>query len=179
MSKRSQAAIAIQLAREPSLLDQAIKAYNIPKWPYEAGFDRIVVFQVPEDKAARETFSKGGIVIKTEQRSAAEEAETPRGVIVSAGLQALDYLRGHGIGLGHMLWVARHSPWRHEVDRDANGKVIQFLFLRAGDIVGSETLMDQIEKGDVSVEVQPDGKHVYHFKNEAARPRFDPPSYVA
>lgn len=162
-----------------SLLDEAIKEHKIPKWPYEAGFDRIIVFQIPEDKAARETFSPGGLIVKTEQRNAAEEAETPRGVLCSAGLGARDVLRSHGIGLGHMLWVARHSPWRHEVDRDADGKVIQFLFLRVGDIVGSETLKAQITKGDVSIEVQPDGKHVYQFKNEGARPRFDPPSYVA
>jgi hypothetical protein len=176
---KAKAAVAVDIQPKKSLLDDAIAKHKIPKWPYEAGFDRIIVFQVPEDKASRESYTPGGLIVKTEAHTAAEEAETPRGIVVSAGLAAQDVMRSHGIGLGHMLWVARHSPWRHEVDRDSDGKVIQFLFLRVGDIVGSENLKAMIAAGDVLVEVQPDGKHVYHFKNEAARPRFDPPSYVA
>lgn len=162
-----------------SLLDAAIKEHRIPKWPYEAFADRIVVFIVPEDKAARDTFVEGGKIVKVENRKAAEESESPRGIIVSAGLQARDILRSNGIGLGHMVWVARHSPWRHQVDKDQNGKDIEFFFLRAGDIVGSEDTLGAIAKGDLTVETKPDGTHCYKYKRESARPRFDPPSYVA
>jgi hypothetical protein len=161
------------------LLDEAIEKYRIPQWPYEAVYDRIIVFSVPEEKATRETYTPGGLIVKTEARKDYEEAETPRGVLVSAGLGALDVLRGHGIGLGHMVWVARLSPWRHEVDRDADGKPIEFLFLRVGDIVGSETLQEALKRKSVWVENGDSGKHVYHCDDEHVRPRFDPPSWVA
>lgn len=169
---------ALKTAPARSLLDEAIEKYKIPAWPYEAAFDRMVVFSVPEDAASRETFTAGGLIVKTERQKSAEENETPRGIIVSAGLEARDYLRGHGVGLGHMIWVARLSPWRHEVDKDSEGKPIEFLFLRAGDLVGSEDLQRFIKEGRVRVEAGEDGKHRYVFDDDTL-PRFDPPSYVA
>lgn len=162
-----------------TLLDAMIKEHGIPKCPFEASLDRIVVYSVPEDKASRDTYVPGGLLVKPESKKAQEENETPRGIIVSAGLLAQDYLRGHGMGLGHMVWVARLSPWRYEFDRTSDGKVIEMLFLRAGDIVGSETLLGQVRAGKVTVELQPDGRHWYKYNDDAARPRFDPPSYVA
>lgn len=161
-----------------SLLDAAIKEHKIPRWPYEAAFDRIVVYMIPEEKAQRKTYSAGGLIEMPEDRQSAEKAVTPRGIVVAAGLQAQDVMRSHGIGLGHMVWVARHSPWRHQVDR-VEGKDIEFFFLRVGDIVGSETLQEQIRKGEVTIDVQPDGTHRYQFAKESSRPRFDPPSYIA
>lgn len=157
----------------------AIKDHSIPKWPYEAAYDRIIVFSLPEAKAQRSTYIEGGMIEMTETRKAYEENVSPRGVIVSAGLGARDVLKSHGIGLGHVVWVARLSPWRHEVDRTAEGKDISFLFLRVGDVVGSETLMRQINKGLVTVECDDQGNHHYVIMGGDAVPRFDPPSYVA
>jgi hypothetical protein len=161
-----------------SLIDERIREYSIPQWPYEPSFDRIIVYSVPEDAASRETFSKGGILVKPETRKSRDEAETPRGILCAAGLGAHDYLRSHGYSLGHMVWVARLSPWRHEVDK-IEGKTIEFLFLRAGDLVGSEDLLQHIRDGRVKVAVGDDGVHRYEFIDESIRPRFDPPSYVA
>lgn len=162
-----------------SLLDEAVRVHKIPTWPYEASYDRIVVYSVPEEKASRETFSPGSTLIRPAQSQKREALETPRGVIVSAGLGARDVLRSHGIGLGHMVWVARLSPWRHEVDRDADGKTIEFLFLRVGDIVGSETLLRLLKEGRVLVAIDNEtGVHRYHFHDGGDMPRFDPPSYV-
>lgn len=155
-----------------------MEQYNIPPWPYEAVYDRVIVFSVPEDKATRATYVPGGLIAKPQTRTAKEEGESPRGVIVSAGLGARDVLRSHGMGLGHVVWVARLSPWRHEVDRDKDGKPIEFLFLRVGDVVGSETLLQYIKDGSATVECATDGGHRYVLSG-AAIPRFDPPSYVA
>lgn len=159
------------------LLEQAIKQYSIPPWPYEASYDRVIVFSVPEDKAARKTFIEGGVVEKIDARNVYEQEETPRGIVVSAGLKAKDVMFSHGMGLGHMVWVARLSPWRHQVDRDANGKDIEFLFLRVGDIVGSETLKEFLRKGHVTEDMTEEGQHKF-VCNGVAIPRFDPPSWV-
>lgn len=160
------------------LLEEMIERYHIPTWPYEATFDRIVVFSIPERKATRETYVEGGLIAKPSSRTEKEEAESPRAVIVSAGLGARDVLRSHGMGLGHVVWVARLSPWRHEVDRDKDGKPIQFMFLRVGDIVGSETLQDAMRTSTATIDLAPDGTHKYVLHGSAI-PRFDPPSYVA
>lgn len=160
------------------LLDDAIARYKIPPWPYQAAYDRIVVFSVPEDAASRETYVPGGLLVKPENRRVHDQAVTPRGIIVSAGLGARDVLYAHGIGLGHMVWVARLSPWRHEVDRDAEGRTIEFLFLRVGDIVGSETSLEQLREREVVVTRDKFGNHLLAWGSDNARPRFDPPSYV-
>jgi len=164
------------------LLSEMIERYKVPPWPYEAAYDRIVVFSVPEAKAARDTYMEGGLIAKPQTKMAAEKNETPRGILVSAGLGARDYLRSHGMGLGHMVWVARLSPWRHEVDRTEKDGVIEFLFLRAGDVVGSETLQQYIREGKVKVTLSSEGEdrgqHRYQYLDGDVAPRFDPPSYV-
>lgn len=160
-----------------NLLDAAIREYKIPPCPYEAVYDRIVVFSVPEDKASRDTFTAGGLITKPDSTKDKEEAESPRGILVSAGLGARDVLVGHGIGLGHMLWVARLAPWRHVVDRTEKGPV-EFLFMRVGDIVGSETLLGYIKDGSVKIDVGTNEEHQYRYLNGDLAPRFDPPSYV-
>lgn len=160
------------------LLEEAIEKFRIPPWPYEAAYDRIIVFSVPEDKASRDTYTAGGTIVMPVARKDKEENESPRGVIVSAGLGARDVLRSHAMGLGHVVWVARLAPWRHEVDRDKDGRTIEFLFMRVGDIVGSETLKDNLRAGSVTLDLGPDGMH-RHVCFGTAVPRFDPPSYIA
>lgn len=158
-----------------TLLSEAVEKHRIPPWPYEAVYDRVVVFSVPEDAASRETYAQGGVIVKPESRQKHDQSVTPRGIIVSAGLGALDVLRSHGMDVGHMVWVARLSPWRHEVDRDADGKVIEFLFLRVADIVGSETLLAQRRAGAASYEKV---QHIVVNGIEVPVARTDPPSYV-
>lgn len=158
-----------------SLLSEAIEKHGIPPWPYEAVYDRVVVFSVPEDAASRDTYIAGGLIAKPENRKSHDQSVTPRGVIVSAGLGALDVMRSHGMDLGHMVWVARLSPWRHQVDKDADGRDIEFLFLRVGDIVGSETLLAQRTAGAVSVV---HAQHAWNMTNPVVQGRNDPPSYV-
>lgn len=170
---------ALESQPSESLLDQAIREHKIPRWPYRSAFDRIVVFSLPEDKASRETYVPGGKIVKAETTKSREQNETPRGIIVSAGLQAMDELSSHGMGLGHMVWVARLSPWRHVVDRDSDGRDIEFLFLRAGDVVGSETLEKWIADGDVKIACDDEGRHHYDFADAGMVPRFDPPSFIA
>lgn len=162
-----------------SLLDAAIEEYGIPPWPYEAAFDRVIVYSLPEAKATRDTFIEGGIIYKVEAKKEDDKRQSPRAVLVSAGLGAMDVLRSHFMGLGHVLWVARLSPWRHEVEMGKDGKPVSFMFLRVGDIVGSETLQAWIRAGRVRVTVDQQGVHHYEAEDGALVPRFDPPSYVA
>lgn len=161
-----------------NFLDAAIDKYNIPPWPYEAMYDRVIVYILPEEKATRDTFIKGGVITKPESTRDYEKATSPRAVIVSAGLQARDVLRSHFMDVGHVVWVARFSPWRHQVDVGQDGKPVEFMFLRVGDIVGSETTLKLIRDGRVRVQMDKDGVHRFVGDDDVI-PRFDPPSYVA
>ncbi len=158
-----------------SLLDERLKEHKIPAWPYQPVFDRIVVYRIPEDKAKRETAIEGGLILKPEATLDREKKSSPRGLIVAAGLKAMDELNGHGVGLGHIVWLTKWSFYSHETERTAQGGV-EFLFMRAGDVVGSEDLLTSFNDGDVTVKVV-DGQHQY-VVDEDALPRFDPPSFI-
>ncbi len=160
-----------------SLLADRIKKYQLPACPYEPTFDRIIIYTLPESKADRETFVPGGKILKLDIVADAERKESPRGILMAAGLEARDILRGHGIDLGHIVWVARFSPWRHEIELTATGKTIEMMFMRAGDIVGSEDVKAAVDKGLIIVKYCDDGKHRYDM-DESVVPRFDPKKYV-
>lgn len=179
MTTQAEAAEAGMVSREPegTLLERRIAKYKIPSSPYAPLFDRIVVYILPEEKAARDTFIPGGKIQKSEEYKEAEKRESPRGVLIAAGLKAMDILRGHGVDLGHIVWLARFSPWRHEVDRDENGKPIELMFLRAGDIVGSEDVRENMDKRLLKVKFEADGQHRF-VMDGSVLPRFDPKTFI-
>lgn len=159
-----------------ALLDDRIKEYGLPPCPYQPAFDRFVLYTIPEKKASRETFADGGLIVKPESVASREKKESPRGIIMAAGLIAMDQLRGHGIGLGSLVWVARFSPWRHVVERTDRGD-IEMMFLRVPDVVGSEDTLGELQSGKLSIVLGDDGKHRYQYADGAMLPRFDPPDF--
>jgi len=159
-----------------SLLDERLKAFNVPAYPYQPAYDRIIVYMLPEEMATRDTFAKDGVIVKPETTKSREKNQTPRAIVVAAGLGAMDHLRSQGIDLGHIVWVARLSPWRHVVDRTEGGDV-EFMFLRSGDIVGSEDVLRLMGEGKISIKVGDDGRHQY-VVDDSVVPRFDPPDFV-
>ena len=161
-----------------SLLERRIREYNIPRWPGQALYGRIIVYRIPDKAAERKTFVEGGLIEMTEEQAAGRAFRAPRGIIVSAGLQAMDVLRGNGIGLGEMIWMASHTPWRFEVDAKQSGEkveTVEFFFMQAGDAVISEDLAERVQSGKAQVELR-DGKHQYVVEGDAV-PRFDPPEH--
>jgi hypothetical protein len=164
----------MRASKTESLLDQRIREFKIPVWPGQAMYNRIIVYRLPDKAAARESFTEGGLIVKPETVASDTKWRSPRGVIVSAGLQAMDVLRGNGIGLGDIIWMASHTPWRFEVERTLEGEVIEFFFM-SGDVVISEDLPKRISAGYVKVELR-DGKHQLALE-KGAIPRFDPPEH--
>lgn len=158
-----------------SLLDRRVKEFSIPQWPGEATYARILVYRIPDKAAARETFVEGGMLVKPETTQSNDEFRSPRGVIVSAGLQAMDVLRGHGMQLGELIWMSSYTPWRFEVDTKKDGKPVEFYFMQAGDVSLSEDLLAARKAGKIKVEIR-DGRHQLVVESEAT-PRFDPPSH--
>lgn len=115
----------------------------------QAVFDRVLVWQWPEDWYGGDKFH-GTDIDKPESTKARQGYDTPRGIIVSAGLNALDVLRSQGMDIGHVVHFCVNSMYRRPLD-DHDSK--HLALLRVGDIVDSEDLAESIDRHLCSVEV--------------------------
>lgn len=132
------------------LVDIKRKRYGIPDEAFFnqcPAFNKILVAQIPEEEG--ETYG-GGVIIKTEIAKTRELVEAPRGVIVGAGLQALDVLRSNGMDIGHTVGFTRLAPFRRPF-ATIGGEKLTLIVLVAGDIVDSEDLGAQLRARKVRV----------------------------
>ena len=144
----------------PPLLEAKRLKYQITDGTFRVhpAFDRILVFQISEHEG--ETFG-GGAIIMAPTVAKREEVETPRGVIISAGLLALDHLRSNCIDIGHTVYFVQNAPWRIRVDVN-RGHLFHVMVLRDGDLIGSEDTQEAVRKGNLKVTYNKDtGQHVY------------------
>jgi hypothetical protein len=132
------------------LLLSRMAEFDIPPWPGQALFERVVVFRVADAASASDTFIPDGRIVKATSTRDRDEIRSPRGVIVSAGLRALEILTDHGMEVGELVWLAPHLPYRFQVGMTKEGASIEFLFCNVGDIVLSEDLLDRIGRGVAS-----------------------------
>lgn len=122
-----------------------------------AVFDRILVMQVDMDKH-KETFGDTGILMPDTARARINE-QTCRGIIISAGLLALDELRSNGIDLGHYVRFIKNAPWKMQVDT-VEGHEVYELVMRSGDLVSDEDLSEALRRGECRIEYDAaSGKH--------------------
>ena len=153
------------------LLDARRLEYAIPNGAFhiQAAFDVCLVHQV--DRNQSDTFVLGGKILKSQNDKRREAESTPRGVLVSAGLQALDCLRSNGIELGHIVTLIRQAPWRMPID-NVGGHEKHLLILRTGDITGSEDLSGALARGECRVEW--DAENARHIYVDPRGQRWDP-----
>ncbi len=128
--------------------------------------DRILVYRFAENQS--ETFVPGVLIEMTDQSKQKRHNQVPRGIIIGAGLGALDTLRSNGIDLGHTITILRNVPWRI-VCVDIGGVEFSLLVLRDGDVIGSETLQQALVSGECKIaqKILEDGgtQHVYVDKD--------------
>ena len=136
----------------PPLLDWRRGEHGITNaaFNHRCAYDRIFVFQISQFDQ-QETYGDTGIIMadSTKQK---ERAEAPRGVIVSAGLLALDNLRSNGIDLGHIVSFVHAAPWRMRFDV-VNGRNQHLLVLRDGDLIASEDTERLLRGGYISEQI--------------------------
>lgn len=123
----------------PALLEKRRKEFAIPDCCFGrvAMFDRVLVFQITEEDADK--VSPGSRLFRPESAQDRALKEAPRGVIITGGLAALDYLWANGAGLGSVINFVRLSPWRMPVGF-IKGTEIQLHVMRVGDIVACEDM---------------------------------------
>lgn len=119
--------------RMPRLLNERRERYMIidQMFEYPAMYDRILVHQVSMHEG---TDTKGGLIVMPESVKQREKDAACLGIIVSAGLQALDELRSNGSDIGHLVAFVQWSVYRLPVFTIA-GRDFHLLVLKAGDIV--------------------------------------------
>jgi hypothetical protein len=138
----------------PALLDERRIEYGIVDAAFssEAVFDRIYVWQV--DRQEGDTY-EGTSILRPDSAKDRHRTEAAYGIIVSAGMAALDHLRSNGIDLGHLVKFIRSSPWRMYIGNVAGIEVPPLMVMRDGDLVSSDDLARLRRAGKVQTVAVP------------------------
>lgn len=135
---------ALKAMRLPPLLAQRRLEFTIPDGAFAQMplYDRVLVYQLGE----KHFTEKVGSIFLPETTQERLHDEAPRGVIVGAGLKALDELRSNGCDLGHIVRFVKMAPYRLIVDF-VNNKSVTCLVMMSGHIVASEDLEEERRSG--------------------------------
>lgn len=146
------------------LLEKRRWEYMIPDkaWKTQAVYDRILIYQTPQFNLVQAR--PDSVLYAPEITQDREMNSSPEGVIVSAGLKALDQLRSNGIDVGHHVAFAQNFLFKIRVDWTTDGEEFVGMLL-AGDVVASYDLAEQLRSGDViAAHTSPDREHlVEHY----------------
>lgn len=134
----------------PMILDERRFEYGIPNGAFESfpSYDRCYIWQL--NLTERRTYTEGGAIIKPDARIATDRNTAPRGVLVSAGLGALDSLRSTGIDIGHIIRFKKLAPFIQPV-AEIQGVELTVMVIRDGDIVSSEDLARSYHAREISI----------------------------
>jgi hypothetical protein len=128
----------------PELLDKRRFEHLIPNGAFESYpvFDKCYIWQISMLNG-RNTYKEGGKILKPDNELAREKNTAPRGVLVSAGLKAMDALYSTGIEIGHIVRFKKFSPFIMPVG-EIEGKELAVMVIRDGDVEASEDLASSI-----------------------------------
>ncbi len=115
----------------------------------DAVFQRVFLKQLPPREFGEETYGTTGIIM-TPATQSREAKQAPRGIIVSAGVDALDSLVSHGMELGHIVQFCQEAPYGIRVGIPG-GYEQKVIVIDVGDIIASEDLAIARNAGDLSV----------------------------
>lgn len=130
----------------PEKLEAARHKHGIPDGFFRvaAGFDRIFVF--PIDPFDADEKLPGSSLYRPELTQQKDLQEGYRGVLISAGLTAMDRLMSHGYELGDIVMTNKNVPFARRMEL-LEGKPMFVLVMRDGDLAGNETLQADILAG--------------------------------
>jgi hypothetical protein len=130
----------------PEKLEAARLKHGIPDGFFRAcaGFDRIFVF--PLDPFDQDEKIPGSMLYRPQITQKKDLQEGFRGVLISAGLTAMDRLMSHGYELGDIVMTNKNVPFARRVEL-LEGEPMFVLVMRDGDLAGNETLQADILAG--------------------------------
>lgn len=158
----------------PPLLEARRHKYGIPDAAFEqdAFYDWIVVHQIPPkwQESGNETY-EGTSILKTQNAKKRDTLESSRGIVVSAGLKALDSLRSHGVDIGHIISFVRVAPWIRPT-ANYEGYEYTMIVLKDGDIITSEDLREALRSGKCRIVYDEESKQ--HLFVDASGKKWTP-----
>jgi hypothetical protein len=124
----------------PEILDKRRFEYLIPNGAFESypGFDKCYIWQISLE-GARDTYSEGGKILMPDAVKSYKKNTAPRGILVSAGLQAMDSLYSTGFRIGDIVRFKKFSPFIMPVG-EIDGHELAVMVIRDGDLEASEDL---------------------------------------
>lgn len=145
----------------PPFLEARRQEYGLPDciFSIDAVFQHLFLFQLAGEEHKDKQYGDSGLFM-TDRAAAREEKEEPRGIIVSAGVDALDYLVSHGMCMGHIVYFCEEAPYGIRVGI-VEGKEKKLVMIDAGDVVASQDLAKARLAGDLQVvmDYDDDNKH--------------------
>lgn len=149
----------------PAKLDERRIRYGIPDEAFLAkpAFDRVFVYQIEARHQEGKTYG-GTSIIMPETAQKREVQESCRGVLVSAGLKALDNLKSNGIEVGDVVEFIRFGIFHKPICALLYGHLIHILVLRDGDIVGSEDIVERERAGALKITEEAVAPGVYEHR---------------
>jgi len=110
--------------------------------PYAPGFDTVLVVRLPPPPVVKMI---GALHIPEKFQEDPEPKS--EGVLIAAGLKALDTLRDHGYLLGDRVQIGRFAGWEKAFGADVKEherQVRKILQMTAGDLLGSFDLKERL-----------------------------------
>jgi hypothetical protein len=139
-----------EVLKLPAKLEAARQKHGIPDGFFRtcAGFDRIFVFPLDafDDERKEAPTFPGSSIYRPEITQRKDQQEGYRGVLISAGLTAMDRLMSHGYELGDIVMTNKNVPFARRVEQ-LEGFDMFVLVMRDGDLAGNETLQEDIRAG--------------------------------
>jgi hypothetical protein len=140
----------------PDKLEAARLKWKITDRAFERmpTFDRIHVVQVDLMKLLREgdesAYFPGTTILRPGLTVRKEEEGCHMGILIGAGLSAMDKLLSHGIEVGDVVGYVKLAPFRHTYFVGEHGHSY-YLVMNVGDITCDETLGRDVIQGRVKI----------------------------
>jgi hypothetical protein len=136
----------------PPLLEQKRLEHLIPDGAFKTQpvYDYVFVYQINGHVTEEGTYGEDSKIYVPETIQAADRQMVPTGVLVSAGLTALDSLWSHGIGLGDTVYFAQLAPYRLPIGM-RDGKEEYVILLRSGLVRASFEQRAKLQSGELTM----------------------------
>lgn len=153
-------------------LEERRRHYDIPETPYLPMGKVILVYRLPSEEV-----TKSGLVIPQVWTEKSDDGTTttgqkspdPKGVLVAAGLQALDVMRDHLIEIGDIVYFGRFEGWEVEFKREAMKSGKYLIQMKIEGLLGSVDAMERMKNHAVEyVDTDDFQGHVYTKRNRKA-----------
>lgn len=153
----------------PPLLERRRQEHLIPNGCFSVRplYDRVLIYRTDirdTEEVKPETFGDTNIIMPEASKDRRDETQ-PRGIIVAAGIIALDQLETNGVELGHVVRFQAFTHFGHEVDV-VNGHRFFVWSILAGQIMGSEDLEREVREGRKYIRKDPQGFREWAVKDQ-------------